>query len=55
MIPLFSYMAFPAIFIFVIGYAATAALPLPKPKLLRKFRIIKFGNQFKTASGGIFL
>ncbi len=25
-------------------------LPLPKPKLSRKFRIIKFGNHLKTAS-----
>ena len=37
-------MAFPAIFIFVIGHVATATLPLPKPKLSRKIRIIKFGN-----------
>ena len=50
MIPLFSYMAFPAIFIFVIGHVATATLPLPKPKLSRKIRIIKFGNHSKTAS-----
>ncbi len=38
------------IFIFVIGYAATAMLPLPKSKLSRKSRIIKFGNHFKIAS-----
>ena len=50
MIPLFSYMAFPAIFIFVIGHVATATLPLPKPKLSRKIRIIKYGNHSKTAS-----
>ena len=50
MIPLFSYMAFPAIFIFVIGHVATATLPLPKPKLSRKIRIIKFGNHSKTTS-----
>ncbi len=50
MIPLFSYMALPAIFIFVIGHVATAMLPLPKPKLSRKIRIIKFGNHSKTAS-----
>ena len=49
-IPLFSYMAFPAIFIFVIGHVATATLPLPKPKLSRIIRIIKFGNHSKTAS-----
>ncbi len=50
MIPLFYYTAFPAIFIFVISHVATATLPLPKPKLSRKFRMIKFGNHFKTAS-----
>ena len=50
MIPLFAYMAFPAIFIFVIGHVATATLPLPKPKLSRKIRMIKFGNHSKTAS-----
>ena len=49
MIPLFSYMAFPAIFIFVIGHVATATLPLPKPKLSRKIRIIKFGNHSKNS------
>ena len=43
-------MAFPAIFIFVIGHVATATLPLPKSKLSRKIRIIKFGNHSKTAS-----
>ncbi len=50
MIPLFYYTAFPAIFIFVISHVATATLPLPKPKLSRKFRMIKNGNHFKTAS-----
>ncbi len=30
MIPLFSYTAFPAIFIFDIGYVATSTLPLLK-------------------------
>ena len=50
MIPLFYYTAFPAIFIFVISHVATATLPLPKPKLSRKFRMIKIGNHFKTAS-----
>ncbi len=32
MVPLFSYTAFPAIFIFVISHAATAKIPLQKPK-----------------------